>query len=137
MHNKLTEEQLRRFANDKDLPEQWQSMARELLERRQAEKEQKPVAFTDAEELTFPYGYADMWQEPHGFGLDIPLYTHPPETINAELLEALQLSLSAMEHMGNILNDLDAVDAEDVAITTPAFDAARVAIAKALGESND
>ena len=51
-----------------------------------------------------------------------------------ELLEALQLSLSAMNEMGDILNFHDIADAETVEKLTPAFEMARAAINKALGK---
>lgn len=51
-----------------------------------------------------------------------------------ELLEALQLSLTAMNEMGDILNFHDMSDAESVERLTPAFEMARAAIAKALGK---
>ncbi|HEC1651091.1 TPA: hypothetical protein R1156_003036 [Yersinia enterocolitica] len=34
-----------------------------------------PVAWTDAEELRFPYATSDMWPKPLEFGRDIPLFT--------------------------------------------------------------
>lgn len=51
-----------------------------------------------------------------------------------ELLEALQLSLAAMNEMGDILNFHDMADSETVEKLTPAFEMARAAIAKALGK---
>ncbi len=51
-----------------------------------------------------------------------------------ELLEALQLSLAAMNELGDILNFHDMADAETVEKLTPAFEMARAAIAKALGK---
>ena len=48
---------------------------------------------------------------------------------NDKLRNALQLSLSAMEHMGDVLNGMDAVEEEDEVATTPAFEAARAALA--------
>lgn len=50
-----------------------------------------------------------------------------------EMYEALKLAQSAMEHMGNVLNGMDAVTAEDVALATPAFEAVDSAIVKAEG----
>lgn len=51
-----------------------------------------------------------------------------------ELLEALQLSLTAMNEMGDILNFHDMADAESVEKLTPAFEMASTAINKALGK---
>ncbi|PXH01571.1 hypothetical protein DMR07_10780 [Citrobacter freundii] len=51
-----------------------------------------------------------------------------------ELLEALQLSLAAMNELGDILNFHDMADAETVEKLTPAFEMARAAINKALGK---
>lgn len=49
------------------------------------------------------------------------------------LLEALELSLAAMEHMGNALNEVDAVTEEDE-VYYAAFEQARAAIAIVKGE---
>lgn len=49
------------------------------------------------------------------------------------LLEALELSLATMEHMGNALNEMDAVTEEDE-VHYAAFEQARAAIAIAKGE---
>ncbi|TNI35693.1 hypothetical protein [Aeromonas veronii] len=49
-----------------------------------------------------------------------------------ELLAALEVSLAAMEHMGNVLNEMDAVTEEDE-VHYAAFEQARTAIAKAKG----
>ena len=49
------------------------------------------------------------------------------------LFEALELSLAAMEHMGNSLNEMDAVTEEDE-VHYAAFEQARAAIAIAKGE---
>lgn len=38
---------------------------------------QKPVAYTDAEELAFPHATSDMWPTPLNFGRDVALYIHP------------------------------------------------------------
>lgn len=51
-----------------------------------------------------------------------------------ELLEALQLSLTAMNEMGDILNFHDMADSETVERLTPAFEMARSSISKALGK---
>lgn len=51
-----------------------------------------------------------------------------------ELLEALQLSLEAMNEMGDILNFHDMADSETVEKLTPAFEMAHAAINKALGK---
>lgn len=51
-----------------------------------------------------------------------------------ELLEALQLSLAAMNEMGDILNFHEMADEESVGKLTPAFEMARAAINKALGK---
>jgi hypothetical protein len=45
--------------------------------------------------------------------------------------EALTLALQAMEFMGDILNNIDAVCTEDVEYVTPAFNAVRVLLAAA------
>lgn len=50
----------------------------ELLQLREQRAELKalpPVAWTDAEELRFPYVMSDMWPKPLGLGSDIPLFT--------------------------------------------------------------
>lgn len=49
-----------------------------------------------------------------------------------ELLAALEASLAAMEHMGNVLNEMDAVTEEDE-VHYAAFEQAREAITKAKG----
>ncbi|MGU5698616.1 hypothetical protein ACV1D9_15820 [Aeromonas allosaccharophila] len=49
-----------------------------------------------------------------------------------ELLAALEVSLAAMEHMGNVLNEMDAVTEEDE-VHYAAFEQARAAIAKSKG----
>lgn len=49
-----------------------------------------------------------------------------------ELLEVLEISLAAMEHMGNALNEFDAVTEEDEEHFAT-FELARAAIAKAKG----
>ncbi|EAQ0352151.1 hypothetical protein LEZ21_004078 [Salmonella enterica subsp. enterica serovar Kedougou] len=51
-----------------------------------------------------------------------------------DLLEALQLALNAMNEMGDILNFHDLAEQNKVDELTPAFDKARAAISKALGE---
>lgn len=51
------------------------------------------------------------------------------------LLEALELSLAAMEHMGNALNEIDAVTEEDE-VHNVAFEQARAAIAIVKGEQS-
>ncbi|EOE5894303.1 MULTISPECIES: hypothetical protein [Salmonella] len=51
-----------------------------------------------------------------------------------DLLEALQLSLNAMNEMGDILNFHDLAEQSKVDELTPAFDKARAAISKALGD---
>lgn len=51
-----------------------------------------------------------------------------------DLLEALQLALNAMNEMGEILNFHDLAEQSKVDELTPAFDKARAAISKALGE---
>ncbi|HGK4672603.1 TPA: hypothetical protein ACJ2WV_001823 [Kluyvera georgiana] len=51
-----------------------------------------------------------------------------------ELLEAMQISLAAMNEMGDILNFHDMADSETVEKLSPAFEMARAAIAKALGK---
>lgn len=56
------------------------------------------------------------------------------DMVISELLEALQLSLTAMNEMGDILNFHDMADAESVEKLTPAFEMARTAINKALGK---
>lgn len=51
------------------------------------------------------------------------------------LLEALELSLAAMEHMGNALNEMDAVTEEDE-VHYAAFEKARAALELAEGEQS-
>lgn len=67
--------------------------------------------------------------------------TYTEDMVNAqliaaapELLEALQLSLAAMNEMGDILDSHDMADAETVERLTPAFEMARSSISKALGK---
>ena len=50
-----------------------------------------------------------------------------------ELLEALKKAETLLNHMGDILNGLDAVTAEDAAMAAPIFEAVRAAIIKAEG----
>lgn len=56
---------------------------------------------------------------------------HELRELNAELLRALELADKAMNHMGDILNGMDAVTEEDIELATPAFEAVAAAIAKA------
>ncbi len=51
-----------------------------------------------------------------------------------ELLAALKRSLKAMDHMGDVLNGMDAVEGRDAKIF-PIWDEVRAAIAKAEGRS--
>lgn len=51
-----------------------------------------------------------------------------------DLLEALQLALNAMNEMGDILNFHDLAEQSKVDELNPAFEKARAAISKALGE---
>ncbi|HGY4723307.1 TPA: hypothetical protein ACNV1G_004556 [Citrobacter amalonaticus] len=46
-----------------------------------ASMESKPVAYTDADELRFPYATSDMWPVPLGHGSDLPLYAFQPALI--------------------------------------------------------
>ncbi|EOT1887664.1 TPA: hypothetical protein I8621_002701 [Citrobacter freundii] len=69
--------------------------------------------------------------------------TYTEDMVNAqliasapELFEALQLSLAAMNEMGDILNFHDMADSETVEKLTPAFEMARAAINKALGKEH-
>ncbi len=48
--------------------------------------------------------------------------------------DALEKALTAMEFMGDTLNNLDAVCSEDVEFVTPAFDAVRRVLAAAQQE---
>ena len=48
------------------------------------------------------------------------------------LREVLKLAYGAMNYLGDVLNGMDAVEPEDEAATTPAFDAVRAALS---GES--
>ncbi len=50
------------------------------------------------------------------------------------LREALKLAEVAMNHMGDALNNMDAVEVEDLVITEPAFKAVRAALTQ--GETN-
>ena len=50
-----------------------------------------------------------------------------------DLLEALKLAYIAMQHMGNYLRDIDALDEDEDAQYDTASKAARAAIAKATG----
>lgn len=57
------------------------------------------------------------------------------DTLAAEierLREVLKLAYGAMNYLGDVLNGMDAVEPEDEAATTPAFDAVRAALS---GES--
>lgn len=51
-----------------------------------------------------------------------------------DMLAALKRALAAMDHMGDVLNAMDAVEDEDVAATTATFAQVRAAIAKAEGK---
>lgn len=57
-----------------------------------------------------------------------------PYTLPENVREALTKALQAMEFMGDTLNNLDAVCAEDVEFVTPAFDAIRELLATAPQE---
>lgn len=57
---------------------------------------------------------------------DLPAIAAAPD-----MLAALRLALDAMNHIGDVLNGMDATMPEDEARTTPAFDAVRAAIARA------
>ena len=52
-----------------------------------------------------------------------------------DMLDALRDADAALEHMGEVLNDMDAVTEEDQKYF-PAFGKVRAAIAKALGQNN-
>ncbi|WP_158780734.1 hypothetical protein [Pantoea sp. BAV 3049] len=58
-----------------------QTIHREACQKAETElaalREQAPVAYSDDEELTFCHNHGDMWETPHGFGRDIPLYRQP------------------------------------------------------------
>ncbi|WP_396394542.1 hypothetical protein [Klebsiella pneumoniae] len=61
----------------------------ELQERRKAEANSMPVAYTDEEELRFPHATSDMWPQPLGCGKDIPLYRQAqamPEWVLPEII---------------------------------------------------
>lgn len=53
---------------------------------------------------------------------------------NKMALDALTAALAAMEHMGNVLNNMDAVDEEEDAQHDAAFEAVRAAIAALQAE---
>ncbi len=53
-----------------------------------------------------------------------------------ELLAGLQLAYIAMQHMGNVLNNIDAVDEEEDAQHDAAFEAVAALIAKHKGASH-
>lgn len=53
---------------------------------------------------------------------------------NKMALDALQLAYIAMQHMGNVLNNIDAVDEEEDAQHDAAFEAVRAAIAALQAE---
>ena len=55
-------------------------------------------------------------------------------TANKMALDALQLAYIAMQHMGNVLNNIDAVDEEEDAQHDAAFEAVRAAIAALQAE---
>lgn len=111
MTNKPTEEQLKRYANDVDLPALWRIMARELLERRKADSAEPAAQIKwNGTELSvqnvrdgFSYGVTDIYTA--------------PQQINAELLEVLQLVL------------------ESGVLSTYHANKARDAISNALGEN--
>jgi hypothetical protein len=50
------------------------------------------------------------------------------------LYEALTQAEQLLNHMGDILNNMDAVSAEDVQMATPIFETVRAALALARGE---
>lgn len=50
-----------------------------------------------------------------------------------DMAEALEMAEAAMNYMGDILNNMDAVLPEDEAATEAAFEAVRAALAKAKG----
>lgn len=51
-------------------------------------------------------------------------------TENHRLRQALELAYGAMNYMGDILNNMDAVEEKDIAATGQAFEAVRVALAQ-------
>lgn len=54
------------------------SEAKEMAEVYIASLTAEAKAYSDLEELSFPYATSDMWPDPLGFGRDIALYTAPP-----------------------------------------------------------
>ncbi|WP_288648558.1 hypothetical protein [uncultured Klebsiella sp.] len=76
---------------------------------------------------------------PSGDGsLRWPCPVHPGNSpaIPDAARDALEKALTAMEFMGDTLNNLDAVCSEDVEFVTPAFDAVRRVLAAAPQETN-
>ena len=53
-----------------------------------------------------------------------------------DMLVALQAAQSAMDHMGEVLNGMDAVDDEEDGKHFPAFAKVRAALAKAIGQND-
>ncbi|EMJ6049554.1 TPA: hypothetical protein I8167_000850 [Raoultella ornithinolytica] len=76
--------------NEKSLPLALTRVALcELQERRKMEANNKPVAYTDEEELRFPHATSDMWPQPLGGGKDVPLYRQAqamPEWVLPEII---------------------------------------------------
>lgn len=89
MNNKLSNEEVniyKKFLDDSKCSRTHLTSPREIIVLDKAltellayrEAESKPVAFTDADEIAFrDFGCGDLWEKPHGFGRDIPLYTSP------------------------------------------------------------
>lgn len=66
----------------------------------------------------------------HGFTRSLELETIALKEELDAALEAVRLASVAMEHMGDVLNGMDAVDDEGIAITTPGFEAVDAILAK-------
>lgn len=101
-------------------------------------KQAKPVGYVQPSGLkNLQHGVHDcIWPEVDFDDEDIAVYTtpqpaHTEQVITDNVRDALEKALNAMQFMGDTLNNLDAVCAEDVEHVTPAFEAIRKLLAAA------
>lgn len=96
-----------------------------------ASKQAKPVAWEVKGILCHTKEEADIFiGEPEPL-YDTPQPAHTEQEITDNVRDALEKALNAMQFMGDTLNNLDAVCAEDVEHVTPAFEAIRKLLAAA------